>query len=138
MKNRTLSSIIIFLSLILCNCGNSSDQKKTESMIKSKESVLRHVVLFKFKEDATEAQIKEIEDKFMALPKSIPVILDFEWGINDSPEDFHQGFTHCYLLSFKSENDRDKVYTVHSEHKAFVSSLQPYLEKVFVVDYWTK
>ena len=107
-------------------------------MHKSKEKLLRHVVLFKFKEKSTSDQIKEIENKFNALPKAIPVISDFEWGINDSPEDFHQGFTHCYLLTFNSEEDRDSVYTVHPKHKAFVSSLQPHLEKVFVVDYWTK
>lgn len=107
-------------------------------MSKSKERVLRHVVLFKFKDEAKELQIKETGDKFHALSKAIPVIWNFEWGINDSPEDFYQGFTHCYFLTFKSEEDRDKMYTVHLQHKAFVSSLRPYLEKIFVVDCWTK
>ncbi|MEL6593896.1 MAG: Dabb family protein, partial [Bacteroidota bacterium] len=46
-------------------------------------------------------------------------------------------FTHCYLLTFASEEDRDSVYTPHPQHQAFVQSLQPHLEKVFVVDYWT-
>ena len=71
------------------------------------------------------------------MPEAIPVIKDFEWGINDSPEDFHQGFTHCYLLTFASEEDRDSIYAPHPQHQAFVKSLEPHLEKVFVVDYWT-
>jgi len=102
------------------------------------EKILRHIVLFKFKEEAPEAEVKKISDAFKALPEVIPVIKAFEWGLNDSPENFHQGFTHCYMVSFESEEDRDTVYTPHPSHQAIVASLQPHLEKVFVVDYWTK
>lgn len=101
------------------------------------EKILRHVVLFKFKDEAPKAEVKKISDSFLALAETIPVIKDFEWGLNDSPENLHQGFTHCYLVSFGSEADRDFVYTPHPSHQAFVASLQPHLEKVFVVDYWT-
>ena len=52
-------------------------------------------------------------------------------------ENFHQDFTHCYLLTFDSEESRDSIYTPHPQHRAFVASLQPHVEKVFVVDYWT-
>ncbi|MEE9362357.1 MAG: Dabb family protein [Cellulophaga sp.] len=107
-------------------------------MNKEATSILRHVVLFKFKDTATEAQIQQLSDSFNALSSKISVIQDFEWGINNSPENFHQGFTHCYILTFNSEKDRDNVYTPHAEHQAFVASLDPYVEKVFVVDYWTK
>jgi hypothetical protein len=41
------------------------------------------------------------------------------------------------LLTFDSEEDRDSIYTPHPQHQAFVASLQPHVEKVFVVDYWT-
>ena len=102
----------------------------------SKGKVLRHVVIFKFKDGTSEEQVAHLNASFAELPKHIPVIQDFEWGLNDSPEDFHQGFTHCYLVTFKSEEDRDNIYTPHSKHQAFVKSLQPYLDKVFVVDYW--
>jgi hypothetical protein len=97
---------------------------------------LRHMVLFKFKDTAPEKEVQKLNKAFNALQSTISVIKDFEWGINDSPEDFHQGFTHCYLVSFESEEDRDLVYTPHPDHQAFVASLQPFLEKVFVVDYW--
>ena len=98
--------------------------------------LLRHIVLFKFKETALKTEVEKIHLQFTELKNHISVIEDFEWGINDSPENFHQGFTHCYLVSFKSEEDRDKGYTPHSKHQEFVDNLQPLLEKVFVVDYW--
>src|ERR1700740_1224551 len=84
-----------------------------------KESkMLRHVVLFKFKDSATPEQVKQVENAFMALPSKIKEIKDFEWGINNSPENLNQGLTHCFFLSFSSEKDRD-IYLPHPEHKAF-------------------
>ena len=100
------------------------------------KQLLRHVVLFKFKDKTPEAEVQKLNKAFNALPKAISVIKDFEWGINKSPENFHQDFTHCYLVTFSSEEDRDTLYTPHPQHQAFVASLQPHLEKVFVVDYW--
>ena len=136
---------LCFLMLIgLCFSACTENQSETITQEVSpkeepmKEKVLRHVVIFKFKDDAPEEEVAKINASFNALPDSIPVIKDFEWGLNDSPEDFHQDFTHCYLLTFASEEDRDSVYTPHPAHQAFVASLQPHLEKVFVVDYWTK
>ncbi|MFK8054859.1 MAG: Dabb family protein [Saprospiraceae bacterium] len=102
-----------------------------------KEKLLRHVVIFKFKDEASEEDVNRLNESFNAVAEAIPVVKDFEWGINDSPEDFHQDFTHCYMLTFASEEDRDSVYTPHPTHQAFVSSLGAHLEKVFVVDYWT-
>jgi len=112
-------------------------QNSTTSMESKKEKLLRHVVIFKFNDESSEEDVDRLNNSFNALAETIPVIKDFEWGLNDSPEDFHQGFTHCYLLTFDSEEDRDSVYTPHPDHQAFVASLQPHLEKVFVVDYWT-
>jgi len=137
--------ILFFASFILLSCqGNKTqpqepNQKIDKTMVKSdkKEKVLRHVVLFKFKDESSDEDVNRLNDAFNALPAAIPIVKDFEWGINDSPENFHQGFTHCYLLTFESEEDRDSVYTPHPQHQAFVASLQDHLEKVFVVDYWT-
>lgn len=100
------------------------------------ERLLRHVVIFKFNDETTDEQVSRLNKSFAELPKHISVIHGFEWGLNDSPENFHQGFTHCYMLTFKSEKDRDNIYTPHPKHQEFVASLKPHLEKVFVVDYW--
>lgn len=104
----------------------------------SSNSILRHIVLFKFLGTSPEKDISAIHQAFLALSKAIPVVRDFEWGLNDSPENHHQGFTHCYMVTFDSEKDRDEGYTPHPRHLAFVELLQPHLEKVFVVDYWAR
>ncbi len=99
--------------------------------------VLRHVVLFKFKDGATDEQIRQIENAFCALPDKVDAIYDLEWGTDVSVENRQQGFTHCFFVTFLSEADRAK-YIPHPAHKAFGKLLGPHLNKVLVIDYWTK
>ncbi|MDZ4851275.1 MAG: Dabb family protein [Pirellulaceae bacterium] len=66
---------------------------------------------------------------------SISEIADFEYGANNSPEGLENGFTHCFLVTFKSEDDR-KVYLTHAAHNQFVEVLKPQLDKVQVIDFW--
>ncbi len=98
------------------------------------EPLLRHVVLFSFKEEATPQEIKQVEEAFAALPGQIPEITDFEWGTNVSPEGLADGFTHCFFVTFANEAGRD-AYLPHPAHKAFGQVLRPHLDKVLVVDY---
>ena len=100
------------------------------------DRLLRHVVLFKFKEDATEEQIREVEEEFAALPEKIDAIEAFEWGTDNSPEMLSKGFTHCFLVTFRDEEGREE-YLPHDDHQAFVGIVKPVLEDVLVVDYWT-
>ncbi|WP_298792386.1 Dabb family protein [uncultured Allomuricauda sp.] len=140
---RTITTAMIALvlaSFLLTSCGESNKKEpKVEEMdmVQKKEKLLRHVVIFKFNDDTSEEQVEKLNRSFIELPTHIPEIQDFEWGLNDSPEDFHQNFTHCYMLTFKSEEDRDSIYSPHPKHQEFVASLGPHVEKVFVVDYWT-
>lgn len=99
--------------------------------------VLRHVVLFKFKDNATKDDIKKVEVSFSELAKKLKIVKGFEWGINSSPENLNQGLTHCFFVTFSSDKDRD-AYLVHPDHKAFGAILTPYLDKATVVDYWTE
>jgi hypothetical protein len=98
---------------------------------------LRHVVLFKFKPEATKEQIQEIVAGFQALPGRIDGITAFEWGTDVSPEGLADGFTHCFVVSFKDAKSRD-AYLPHQAHKDFVAILRPRLDKVLVVDYFAK
>ena len=107
------------------------------SATNKEQKMLRHVVVFKFKDDAGPEDVKKVEDAFRALPSKIKEIKGFEWGTNNSPENLAQGFTHCFFLSFKSEADR-AAYLPHPAHKAFGDILKPYLDKVMVIDYWAK
>ncbi len=101
-----------------------------------KDSVLRHVVLFKFKSGTPPGEIEKVQESFVALKSKIPQIVTLEWGLNNSPEGLDKGFTHCFFLTFRSEEDRD-IYLPHPDHKAFGDLVGPILEDVLVVDYWT-
>ena len=105
--------------------------------VKTNGKMLRHVVMFKFRDDATPEGIKKVEDAFRGLPAKIKEIKSLEWGTNNSPENLAQGFTHCFFVTFASEADR-AVYLPHPDHKAFGAVLKPYLDKVLVVDYWAR
>lgn len=98
---------------------------------------LRHVVLFGWKAGADTAAIKGVVTAFKALPKQIPTVRSFEWGVNNSPEHLNQGLTHCFVLTFDSEKDRD-AYLVNPAHVAFTRLLPNLMEKVTVVDYWVE
>src|SRR3954466_9980019 len=98
---------------------------------------LYHVVSFKFKETATKEQIKQVEDAFRDLKNKVKEIQTYEWGTNVSPEKHDKGFTHAFILSFKSDKDRD-TYIEHPDHKAFGKMLGPILADVFVIDFWAE
>src|SRR5262245_49861913 len=98
---------------------------------------LRHVVLFKFKSEATKDQIQEVVAGFQALPKKINGITAFEYGTDVSPEGLADGFTHCFLVTFKDSKSRD-VYLPHAAHKEFVALALPKVEEVLVVDYFVR
>ncbi len=101
----------------------------------TKSAPLRHVVLFKFKDGTSKEQVEKIVTEFKALPKKIPGILEFEYGTNNSPEGLNDGLTHAFLVTFKSEKDRE-VYLPHAAHSAFVEILKPHLDKAVVIDYF--
>ncbi len=127
-----MKSILIFLSFALIAVSCTPNQKPTEP-----RKMLRHVVLFKFNDASSPEDVKKVEDAFSALQRKISLIKDYEWGTNSSPEGLNQGLTHCFFVSFASDKDRDD-YLVHPEHVAFVEVLKPHLDKVTVIDYWTK
>jgi len=129
----------VFLASLFMSCAES--QTKTNqvksALSEPNDSVLRHVVLFSFNETSSAEEISTIEKSFSALPSKIKEIDDYEWGLNNSPEGLNKGLTHCFLVTFKTEADR-QAYLPHPDHKAFVDLLGPHLKDVLVVDYWTK
>ena len=121
---------LLFIALIIistCNMVNAQQENHPKA--------LRHVVMFGWKEGTDKAYINKIIDAFGNLQHKIPLIKSFEWGINNSPENLNNGLTYCFIVTFKSEADRD-AYLIHPDHKAFVSLLNPAPDKVTVLDYW--
>lgn len=100
-------------------------------------SVLRHVVLFAFKPEASTEQVDRVVADFAILKDVIPGIDSYEWGTNVSPEGLNDGFTHCFTLSFANAQARDG-YLVHPAHQDFVATLGAALARSLVVDYWAQ
>ncbi|MBB1283899.1 Dabb family protein [Flavisolibacter sp. BT320] len=124
----------IYLTLLILITMSATLFAQTENQAGKQ---LRHVVLFSFKKTSSESDVKKVEEAFRALPSKIKEIKSFEWGLNNSPENLNQGFTHCFLVTFASEADR-AIYLPHPAHQAFVEVLKPHLDKVLVVDYWAR
>ncbi len=116
--------------------GKNHDAKDTRQDGGAKK-MLYHVVSIKFKDTATPEQIRAVEDAFRALKGQIPGITSLTWGTNVSPEKKNMGFTHCFVLTFAEEKDRD-AYLTHPAHKEFGNVLKPVMADVFVIDFWGK
>jgi heme-degrading monooxygenase HmoA len=122
---RLLLVITIFGALLPMSSANAA------------EKVLRHVVLYKFKDGLPPAQLQEVIDTFAGLPKKIDTIIGFEAGTNVSKEGKSEGFTHAFVVTFKSEADL-AAYLVHPAHDAYVKVVRDRREKVIVFDYWVE
>ncbi len=99
--------------------------------------VLRHIVLFQFKDDVSDEQVTEVVEAFKKLPEKIDAIIGFEHGTQVNIEPLNDGLTHGFVVTFR---DREGLaeYLPHPAHKEFVSLVKPRLEKVLVFDYYTE
>ncbi len=131
-----MKKTLVCLSLAILVVLSALPVLAAEKKAATAPRLLRHVVMFKFKADAKPAEVQKVVDAFGDLKKKISHVAAYEWGTNNSPENLNKGFTHCFVLSFKTEKDRD-AYLPHPDHKAFVVLLKPVLEEAFVIDYWT-
>jgi hypothetical protein len=135
IKTCVVSFVVLACVAVLGNTGIVSlvnADAKTEP-----KKLLRHVVLFKFKESATKDQIGHVVEEFAALPKKIDAISDFEMGTDVSVENKSKGFTHGFVVTFRDAQGR-KEYLPHPAHKAFVKIVGPILDDVLVFDYYTE
>ena len=98
---------------------------------------IHHVVCLKFKTTASSEDIKRVEQAFAALEEKVPGIESLKWGTNVSKEQRNKGFTHCFVLTFKTERERD-AYLDHPEHKSFGALVGPLVDDVFVIDFVPK
>ena len=96
--------------------------------------VLRHVVLFGFTDETTDAEVAEIALRFSALCGLVPGVEEFEWGLNNSPEELNPELTHCFVLTFHSTSARD-AYLVDPAHVAFADWVGTWVQHVTVVDF---
>ncbi len=97
---------------------------------------LKHIVMYKFKDELTPAQVEEVVDAFGKMTKQIDAVIGYEHGTNVSEEVKSEGFTHVFVVTFQDEAGRG-IYLKHPAHDAYVALARGRREKVIVFDYWT-
>jgi hypothetical protein len=134
-------ALLAVLAVFTFSCKEVEEKEIHEDVAESSmteaSAKLRHVVMFKFKEESSVEDIDSVVKAFENLPNEIPEIKGFEWGTNNSPENLNSEFTHIFTLTFDTEEGR-AAYLPHPAHKAFGGILGPHLDKVMVMDYWNK
>lgn len=125
----TRSMMLLTFTMIACFDLVAEDPSK------GGDSVLRHAVYFKFKDTSSEADVQAVVDAFTALEDSIPSVIGFEQGINNSPEGLDDGFTHCFLVTFADEQGL-REYLPHPGHTGLVKLATPHAAGLFVADYF--
>jgi len=99
------------------------------------KGMLRHVVLFKFKEGTTQKQIDAVVKHFGELPGQIDAIKGYEWGpVNNVEKHLQNGYSHAFTVTFKDRAGLE-AYLPHPDHKKFVDRVVPLLDTVQVADY---
>ena len=129
------ASLITFLAAFAAVACSTTSATRT-AVAPAPAGAVRHVVVFRYKPDASPQKIQQVTDALVALKDKIPGILAVEHGVNNSPEKLNQGFTHVFQLTFTNAAARD-TYLPHPDHKAFGTLLGSLgvLDAVFVVDY---
>jgi hypothetical protein len=101
------------------------------------KNVLKHVVMYKFRDDCTPQQIQQVIDAFDGLPKKVDTIIGYERGTNISQEGKSEGLTHCFVVTFRDEAGL-AAYLKHPAHDEYVKVVKDKREKVVVFDYWSE
>ncbi|MBS0964639.1 Dabb family protein [Acetobacter okinawensis] len=115
-----------------------------------KPGIVRHMVMFRFKPQVTQAERDDVTKRFVALaqlsrrPDGRAVVASIEAGPQISGENVDFGLEQGYLVTFHSQGDRnfyvgrpivtDSRY-FDPAHDAFKSFAGPYLERVAVFDF---
>lgn len=95
---------------------------------------VQHMVLLKFRSDVAEAAIEEMFRELAELKTKIDGIEYFAGGPYSSPEGFHQGYTHGFLMTFRDPAARD-AYLPHPEHEVVKQKLLASIDAAVAFDF---
>ena len=96
--------------------------------------MIQHLVFLKFKSNATEAMIQEIESGLGSLPARIPEIRYYDFGrdVVRSPR------SHDFALVSRFDNlDALKRYSGHPDHQAVLQKILAATDNIVAVDFET-
>ena len=94
--------------------------------------MIKHVVMLKFKKDAQEAGIGELEKKMGALPGEVPEIKSYEFGRDIIRSERSYDFA---LVSVFEDIESLKRYRIHPLHQEVLKILKDLCESVLVADF---
>ncbi len=95
---------------------------------------IQHMVLLKFKPEITGAQVDALMATVRRLGELVPGIEYLAGGPYSSPEGFHQGFTHGFLVTFRDSAARNG-YLDHPEHVKVRDALLAAIENGIAFDF---
>ena len=96
--------------------------------------MILHIALAQFKPSTDPALIKKFFEDIGGLRHDVPGIVNYSWGVNDSPEGLSQGFTHALTMTFRDAQVRE-AYLNHPKHLALKQAALPHVGNIVVVDY---
>jgi len=92
-----------------------------------------HVVLLRFRADATERDVEAVGDAVRGLIGAIDGIEDVRFGASSSPEGLERGFKHGFVMRFRDEASRD-AYLPHPLHRPVADLIGRVCDEVLVFD----
>lgn len=78
--------------------------------------MIRHIVLIRFREGITEAEVSDIFSELHAIEGKIPGLLSITSGRSESPEKVERGYMHGFVADF-ADWPALEAYQVHPAHK---------------------
>lgn len=100
--------------------------------MKGKVKMIRHIVMFKLKENSDEIALK-VKKEFNNVIENVPTLRKAEFVINsaDAPQ---SNYTVALICDF-DDIDGLNQYQVHPVHKKFGAFIQPLREERACIDY---
>ena len=96
--------------------------------------MIQRIVCFKFKEDATETDIKSHMDDFKSMKEKIPQVLSYSAG-KTIPGDFGKSpeYDVMHYMTFENKKSVDE-YSEHEVHQTFIQRNKEIWENVLVIN----
>jgi hypothetical protein len=95
--------------------------------------VFRHVALFRFTDDSSEQQHRDVIDTLRGLPAIIPEIRDYHIGLDAGLVD---GNWHAAVVADFDDESGWRTYTADAEHQRIIAEqLRPILADRAAVQY---
>lgn len=96
--------------------------------------MIRHLMLVETKQSATVIERDAAKAAFLSISDKVDGIESVEWGENNSPEGKNKSYDLAIVMTFCSEEARDR-YLTHPEHDALKVHFRKIIQDIVVVDY---